>query len=315
MPPAIPILDEALLRELVSPADAVAAVRAAYADYGRTRQVLSRPEAMDLTGPDGRKFKLKGGYAADRGVAGFRLIAFGTGELVSHCIVLDATSGALLGLVEESWLHRLRTAASAAAAAGWLARRGPLRLAIIGGGRIASELPAVFDAVAPLAELRVWARNPETAERFARRHAGFGAVATVSIGEATRNADVIVTATAATAPLLRAADIAPGALLIALGGGPELALDVLDAADRLIVDDMEFAATLGSVAGWLAAGRSRADVAAKPGADIGEIAIGSKPGRRDDDERIVAVLQGMASCDVALAAAALETARVRGLAG
>ena len=49
-------------------------------------------------------------------------------------------------------------------------------------------------------------------------------------------------------------------------------------------------------------------IAARTHADIGEIACGAKPGGVRDSDVILAVVQGMACCDVALAHLALARA-------
>ena len=91
-----------------------------------------------------------------------------------------------------------------------------------------------------------------------------------------------------------------------LGGGSEIAADALDRVDRLVVDDLAFALTIGSVRGWHQAGMGRADLERRLSADIGEIATGARPGRTSPAETVVAVIQGMACCDLALAAFALD---------
>ena len=309
LPATIPVLREAELRRLIPVERALEIIREAYREYGELRHVLSSPPAMELRAGD-NVFKLKGGLAAGRGIAGFRLIGMNSRGVTSHCLLLDAGSGALLAAVEESWLHRLRTAATAAVAATWLARGDAHRLAIIGTGRIARELPAAFcQAMPQIDDTRVWGRSPDSAGHVAAQYSdGRGVRSVADLARAVDGADIIVAVTSATSPVLMAEHFAPGVTLIGLGGGPELDLSILDCADRFIVDDIEFATELGSAAGWITSGRSRDAIAARLTADIGEIAIGRKSGRTDDAERVCALIQGMASCDVALAAAAFGAA-------
>ncbi|KFL32937.1 hypothetical protein JP75_02055 [Devosia riboflavina] len=301
---SLPVLREAELRSLVSVKEAIAVVRQAYRDYGNERLVLSQPESMSLKAEQ-TSFKLKGGRSPSHGTAGFRLVAQGGGDMLSHCIVLDAATGAPRGLVDETWLHRLRTAATAAVAAEWLAAPGAKRLSIVGAGRIADELPAAFREIFALEDIRVAARRLESARAYAERH---GVTAVESVETAMDGADIVVVITAANAPVIEGVQIAPGATVLGLGGGAEIGASALDICDRFVVDDFEFAAVLGSVAGWIAGGRPRLAVHQRLSADIGEIAIGTQQGRTTPDERVLAIIQGMASCDVALASFALERA-------
>lgn len=305
---SLPFLDSDALRSLVSTDDAIAIVRNAYEEYGRGGDVLSRPSAMQLKpAASPFAFKLKGGFSASEGVAGFRLAGFGPAGLVSHCIVLDAETGLPLGLVDETWLHRLRTAASSAVAARWLARPESRVLAIIGAGQIAAEIPAAFASLFQLDEIRIAARSPASGQALARSCATFAATMVMtSIDDAIAGADIVVSVTSATEPLLHGHQLAAGVTVIGLGGNAEIGRSALDAIDTLIVDDPEFAMEAGSMAGWLRSGESAERLRGRIDAHIGEIAAGAKPGRRRANDKVLAIVQGMAHCDVALAAFALR---------
>jgi len=129
-----------------------------------------------------------------------------------------------------------------------------------------------------------------------------------SVREACAGASLVVTITSATAPVLHAADLAPGATVIGLGD-TEIAADLLGWADRFVVDELAFATTTGSVAGWIAAGAvTAAGVAARLDADIGQVAAALRPGRLQTADNVLAVVQGMAVGDLALAGLAWRKA-------
>ena len=100
--------------------DGFEACEAAYRYYGKHRDVLSHPSSAFLTLPRETpvKCRLKGAQLADAGIAGARLATPGH----YFCWVVDCDSGAPIGLVDENWLHRRRTAITGALAAKWLAR-------------------------------------------------------------------------------------------------------------------------------------------------------------------------------------------------
>jgi len=312
---SVPLLSDAVVRALVDADLAMRTIEQTYADYGRERRVLSDPPALLLRSgaADQASFKVKGARLAARGFAGFRMIADreteAGEETIDYCWVAEAGSGRLIGLVDETSLHRLRTALTGIVAAKWLARPDSRVATIIGAGKIADELPGPLARVFDLKEVRVATRRLESARAFADRHAGVANMRPFTdVGAATKDADIVLAITSSSAPVLRAADLAEGACVCGMGGGAEIAADVLDRADRFIVDDLEYALTIGSVRGWLEQGVSRDAIAARTHADIGEIACGAKPGRVRDSDVILAVVQGMACCDVALAHLALARA-------
>jgi ornithine cyclodeaminase len=305
----VPLISGEMVRSLIDIDGALRAIEQAYADYGKARRVLSDPPALLM--PDNAAgqaaFKVKGARLTSLGVAGFRMIADreteAGEETIDYCWVADSATGRLLGLVDETWLHRLRTALTGVVAAKWLARPESRVAVIIGAGKIADELPAALARVFGLAEIRVVGRRIEAVEAFAQRH-GTASVPVKPFTEldtAAKGADIILCITSATSPVLHARHLAPGMFICGLGGGAEIAADVLDRADRFIVDELAYALTIGSVRGWAEAGLARDAIARRVDADIGEIAIGAKSRRQNADEIVLSIVQGMACCDLALA--------------
>lgn len=289
------------------------ACAAAYRYYGRERDVLSHPSSSFLRLPRDKpvKCRLKGAHLADMGIAGARLATPGH----YYCWVVDFETGAPLGLVDENWLHRRRTATTGALAAKWLARPGAKIAALIGLGRIGGEFALTLPHALRLDELRVAARSPESARAFAERHADAPVPvrAAGSIEQAVRGADIVVTITKATRPFIETGWLAPGAVLLSMGGCPEVRFEVLDEVDRVIVDDLDYALAQGDLHAWVKDGLIDRDaLGARIDADIGEVAIGAKPGRSDPAERILAVVQGMAVCDIAMAKMVLDRAAAEG---
>jgi len=96
-------------------------------------------------------------------------------------------------------------------------------------------------------------------------------------------------------------------VVCSMGSYNEVDYPVLAEADRFIVDDIDFAAEMGDGGAWIDQGHlTRASFAARVDALACEVLCGAKPGRRSPDERIMALIQGMAIGDVAFAAHALQ---------
>ena len=316
----IRFVGEDAVRRVLTPARALAVVEEIYRDYGRGAGLgLSDPPALFAGSgrPGEAALKVKGATLAERHLTGFRLISdLPVGDRLETsdlCLLYDNRTGKPIGLVDEAWLSTFRTAVTGVVAAKHLARPDSRVAAVIGAGAIANELfPALSETFA-LDEVRVVARRRASAERFAAAHDGrwgprFRAVDEAA--DAVAGADIVVTLTFAEAPLIHPGMLAPGAFLCSMGETEEVAYEVLGEVDRFVVDDLDYATRLGDIAYWLKRPEvSRADLEARLDADIGEVVAGAKPGRRDAGERILAVIQGMAVCDLALAAAALDEAQ------
>jgi ornithine cyclodeaminase len=135
-----------------------------------------------------------------------------------------------------------------------------------------------------------------------------------SIEQAVRGADVVVTITKARQAFLMPGWLKEGAVLLSMGGVPEVAFGVLDEIDRLIVDDIDYALAQGDLHAWVKSGAiAKEALLARIDADIGEVAIAAKPGRHSEKERILAVIQGMAVCDLAMAKMVLDRAEAGGV--
>ncbi|MEV6930408.1 hypothetical protein AB0M46_38810 [Dactylosporangium sp. NPDC051485] len=303
----LPLVTDAQARDAVSAQDAIRIVEQTYGDLGSSRASLSDPELMRLD-HDARGFALKGAVLDRYGAAGLRVIPSHLGGGNGWCLLLETASGRPLARVEETWLHRLRTAASAVVAARLLARADSRVLTLVGTGRIADLVPAACAAGFAVEEIRVVGRRAGVATDFAARHSAGGVkmAAYDSLDEAAAGADVIVAVTSATQPVIHARHLEPGCAVIGLGGGAEIAGGVLLRSDRFYVDELGFARTVGSVAGWLEDGLALGELRARLTGSLSAVVNGEVPGRTSPDERILAVVQGVAACDVALACLVIQ---------
>jgi ornithine cyclodeaminase len=83
---------------------------------------------------------------------------------------------------------------------------------------------------------------------------------------------------------------------------------------RLVVDDVDFSGEMGDGGAWIAQGHlTRETFGQRVDALACEVLAGEKPGRQRPDERIMALIQGMAVGDIAFAAYALQQGSRLGL--
>src|SRR4051794_4562895 len=216
-------------------------------------------------------------------------------------------------LLDNGYLTDVRTALAGAIAADRLARADARVAGIIGTGLQARLQLEALRLVRPIERVLLWGRDPAKAEALARElEAGFGLpVASAPAEQVVRTADVVVTTTAARAPVILADWLHPGLHITAMGsdapGKQELDPRILGRADRVVVDRRSQCERLGELRSALAAGTVPPD---RPIDELGEIVAGSKPGRRSASEITVCDLTGTGVQDTAIAIHAVRAATV-----
>jgi alanine dehydrogenase len=307
----LPIIQEADVQALLDRQEAVGIVESAYRAAAEGHADVSHPSALHMRGDakSGTAFKIKGAALASLNVAGIRIVTdLAEGEASDYLYVADLATGAPLGLVSEMWLHRVRTATTGLVACRALLAHHPRSLALIGTGRIAEEFLRSYDLFFPPARITIGSRVPARARTSVDRWQPLTRselVAADSVTSALAAADVVVTLSDANEPLFSASDLRPGTLVCAMGGRYEFDADVLSWADQFIVDEIDFVCTAGSAAHWLASGQlTRVELEAQVDASIGEVLLKRK--HAISRRNILAIIQGMAICDLALAKAVLD---------
>ena len=140
--------------------------------------------------------------------------ARGLPTMIATLLLLDPASGAPLAVMDATWLTELRTAAVSAVATRALRDQQPKRLAILGSGALARSHALALAAVTPIRDIRVWSPTPANAERCA---ADINGSACADAESAVRGADIVVTVTNSSTPVLMGRWLKPGALVHAVG--------------------------------------------------------------------------------------------------
>jgi len=270
---SLSFIDESRVRELLRPEELIPAVRRALADLSAGRVV--QPVRVVVPAADHAGFLgIMPAYAAN--ALGAKLVTFypaNAGVPTHHALIVlfRPETGEPIALMDGRLITEMRTAAASAVATELLARADAAVLAILGSGVQAASHLEALRLVRPIREVRVW--SPRHAAAFAARH---GVHAAGSAEEAVRGADLIVTATSATSPVLRGEWVSSGAHVNAVGAcrpdWRELDDDLLQRA-RIWVDSRDAAlqesgdviagsdrlvGEIGSVAGGALAGRASA---------------------------------------------------------
>jgi len=145
---------------------------------------------------------------------------------VNGLMVLFSTRTGLVEalLLDNGYLTDIRTAAAGAVAAKYLARADSRRAAILGAGVQAGLQLEALTLVRDIDSATIWARDFDKARsRAAELSARIGIEVTASpdIASATRAADIIVTTTPSTQPILMSEHIVAGQHITAMGSDGE----------------------------------------------------------------------------------------------
>jgi len=224
-------------------------------------------------------------------------------------LVFDATTGLPRAvLMDEGHLTNVRTAAAGAVAAKYLAPREVKAIGVLGAGTQARMQAEMLRQVTPCRRLLLWARRPDRAATCAAdlKLAGFDVQVAASPAAVAAEANLIVTTTPASEPLLRAADIRPGTHITAMGsdteGKQELAAEILARADRVVADAIPQCLVRGEIHQAIKAGvLDRSKIV-----ELGNIVSGEDVGRPSHRAITVADLTGVAVQDIEIAKAVLR---------
>jgi ornithine cyclodeaminase len=306
------VLGRGEVRRLITMTDVIAAVREAFTAADQGRAVMPAPLELHLPEADG-ELHVKGAYlqgspvfAVKTATGFYRNPARGLPVSDGMTLVYDAGSGMLRVLVaDDGLLTELRTAAAGAVAADLLARPQASSVAVIGtGGQARYQLQAL-QQVRPIRRVTVWGRRREAAGQYAREMATAGVAVAVAATarEAVDGADVVITATSASQPLVEAGWLAPGTHVTAVGADmphkQEIAPQILAAADKYVPDSAQAAAVCGELHHAIEAGLFSTGLVY---GELPALASGRQPGRASDKELTVADLTGLGVQDAAVAA-------------
>jgi alanine dehydrogenase len=297
-------LTEEQVGELLTPADAVAAIeacfermaRGAVENRPRYRVRLEHGALAVMAASD-----LELGYAVAKVYSGFKS---GARFVV---LLFSTTSPELVAVIDADRLGQLRTGAASAVAVKYLGRSGASSLGVIGcGWQAESQVACIRSALPGLERVVAYCRTEASLRNFCERTGA-------EPGRSHRDAaecDVVVTVTGSPDPVLRGEWLSPGALVCAVGAndGKRRELDnvVLERASFVCCDSLEDArlesADLiepveGGTLDWLEVH------------ELQEVVAGELPGRQSDDDIVVFKSNGLAAWDLAVAARVVELAR------
>jgi ornithine cyclodeaminase len=220
-------------------------------------------------------------------------------------ILFSAKTGLVESLfLDNGYLTDIRTAAAGAVAARHLAPERVETAGVIGTGVQARLQIQAAHLVRPFARVLVHGRNMDKARACAAdlaKSLGIRAEAVADAAALVAESQLVVTTTPARDPVLKADWLHPGLHITAMGsdqaGKNEIEPMALIAADAYVCDRVSQCEVSGELEAALAAGIWTKGTPA----ELGEVIIGHKPGRRSPGDITICDLTGTGVQDTAIA--------------
>lgn len=320
------VLSRADLERVLAPLEVIEAIALAFRRSAEGRCEAPARRSMGVT-DDGLLLLMPAAWRPagdDPGALGAKLITYFSGNrarghptLYASYVLMDVATGEPLAILEGTFLTALRTGATSALAARYLARGDSRRVLCFGAGTQAAFQLRCLAAVFPIERVAVVGRDPERARAFAAatsRALGLPVERAGDARSAVREADLITCATTSTTPVVHGADLGPGTHLDLVGAfrptDREADTEAVRRA-RVVVDTygggLEEA---GDIVIPLREGAVERDHIV---AELAELVTGARAGRRGPDEITLFKSVGWALEDLATARLAYNRAKADGI--
>ncbi|MEO5778733.1 ornithine cyclodeaminase family protein [Arthrobacter sp. PAMC25284] len=317
------ILTASELDALADMPGTIAAVERAFGDVSRGTACQPAPTSLHLASSDSRFLPMSA--LSDSGqLASVKLLSdipgnrdAGLPTQRSTIMLVSQVTGETLAILDGRVPTRVRTAAASAVATKLLARPDTTTLGLVGAGALAVAHVEAMLSVLPFKNVVVWSRTQETLSSFCRQieHHGLNVTRAVTVQEVVQSVDVLCTLTPAVEPLIQGQWFTPGLHVNAVGSRPRPEHREIDsdgmARARVFVDSM---ATAKEKSGDLVIPVSEGamsfdDVVG----EIGDVAAGIIPGRKDANDITLFNSVGIGIQDLAIGRLLYDEALRQGL--
>lgn len=239
----------------------------------------------------------------------------------AQTLLIDGKTGYVCALLDGTYVTQLRTGASSGAAFDLLAKKDCRKGALIGtGGQAATQLASMLEA-RKLEEVKIFDLNAERCAEFCKKMqeelSSYGTQITpaATSDECIEDADLIITVTPSPKPVFDGNKVKQGATVSCVGTYEphkhEMDPAILPRASKIICDSKEAALSeTGDLLIPIADGIITEDDIL---GSLGDVILGTIPGRENDDEIIVYETVGIAAQDLITAKAIYDKAVEKGI--
>ncbi|WP_247285491.1 MULTISPECIES: hypothetical protein [unclassified Bradyrhizobium] len=234
----------------ISPREAREAVLAAFCDNAAGRNI-GLPKSFINIGPDSWLLSMSSA-AEDRGIATVKMVAIvpvegnqARSRVNGLVCVSDYKTGLPVAVLDGNSITLIRTAATSAAAAIYLAPEAPATIGLIGCGLQAlSHLDAFVDLFPSLRRVYLLSRSVRSAERIATAASekGLAPIIVNDPDELLSESEIVVSTVPSSPglePFLNARSLPPSSFASAVDGGRSWRSETLTAFDRVVTDTLK----------------------------------------------------------------------------
>jgi ornithine cyclodeaminase/alanine dehydrogenase len=231
---------------------------------------------------------------------------------ISGLLILnDPETGMPLSIMDCTWITAKRTGAATAVAAKYLARKDSSIVGIVACGVQGRSNLEALSNIFHIDKVKAYDILPEVAKAYAEemgRKLGLDINPVTEAFSAVQGADIVVTSGPILknpTPVIEAGWLSEGAFACPVDFDSYWKGEALHSVDKLATDDIKQIRYYREI-GYF---KNTPD----PYADLGEIVTGKKPGRKQDEERIICLNLGLALADIATASLIYEKAKKQGI--
>lgn len=286
MADSVPLIDALTVEQLSPMPELIAGLRSAFANGGyqsppRYASDMSRTSSLLLMPSWNESSRL--------GVKIVNVDREARPSVRSSYVLLDRATARPLAVLDGATLTRRRTAAASVLAATFLARPDSRRLLLLGTGAMIPALIEAYTSAFPIETVAIWGRDSQNAAAAVAqaRAKNTNADAVTDIRAALAEADIVSSATLATSPLIRGADLRAGMHVDLIGAfRPEMCEADGSCFARSLVFVDTYAGAMdeaGDLLQAIAGGHIRADAIA---ADLAALCQKKHAGRGNDRDAI-----------------------------
>ena len=301
------LLNKEEVSRLISMKEVIGTVEEAYRAFSSGQ--VDQPPYIGIHLPSGGEIDFKLGYYKSNEVISMKASSggfpdnptvYGVPSGMGTILLFDARTCALICVMDGSLLTGLRTGAAGAVSVKALARKNARKITSIGTGKQARMQIRAIAEVMEIEEIHAWDHTPATLSKYKADIESEFDIPVIMAGsskEAVEQADILITTTRGKGALVEAGWVKPGTHIVAIGtdmkGKQEFDPEIFRNA-KIVNDSTEQCIDKGETWHPVNSGIiTKEDIHG----EIGEILLGRKPGRENDEEITIFDSTGMAIQD------------------
>ncbi|RLI74231.1 alanine dehydrogenase [Archaeoglobales archaeon] len=225
----------------------------------------------------------------------------GLPTVMALLIYNDPETGFPLAVMDAMHITNMRTGAAGGIAAKYLARKDSKVFGFVGCGTQAHTQFMALSMIFKIETVKVYDINERNAKKFVEFCENKGVEAKIESIEKTCNCDVLTTTTPSRKPVVKESWVEKGTHINAIGAdapGKQELDEKLILNAKIVVDDMEQALHSGEINVAISEGILKPE---NIYATLGEIVVGRKPRRENNDEITIFDSTGLAIQDISTA--------------